>query len=474
MSPEAIPRDTCVIVGQFTLDLAARQVFLGSEPVDLQWRQFEALRLLVEANGEPVERERLLKALWPDVTVEEASLNQCISQLRKSLNDAPETGLIQTVPRRGYRLGVRPRAPGSTETVPVRTEPVRGPGRRRWLIVVGGLASVAVIAGWMGFRLSRKVKAEALVNEGLALVRLNQYQQAAAGNALLRRALELSPNMAVAYAGLAEGTARSSQDRPGQAKDLALKALELDPNCAQCLAIAGWVLMSKEWQWQQAMAYLSRAAKQLPGDARVHMWHAQILAVNGNLDEAQRAINTAVNLSPTEAPPLTMKAGILYLRQNYGEAAVTARKALALQPSFTSALNWLYRSLGMQRRFDESLAALSAQRRSFTGMAPETEYAQTAEWQRLLRSDGIERWVKRQLDIESSQPVKNMMRYEHATWRVWVGDREGALNELESLSAVRPYDSMYMAVDPTFAPLRDYPRFRKIAASMGLARQRQP
>jgi hypothetical protein len=76
----------------------------------------------VEAKGEPVERERFLKAHWPDVTVEEASVNQLISQLRKSLNGTSETGLIQTVPRRRYRLRVRPRALGSTETVPVRTE----------------------------------------------------------------------------------------------------------------------------------------------------------------------------------------------------------------------------------------------------------------------------------------------------------------------------------------------------------------
>ena len=456
------------MVGPYTIDLAARQVRLGSDVVELQWRQFEALRLLVEANGEPVEREKLLEALWPGVTVEEASLNQCISQLRKALNDTPDTGLIQTVPRRGYRLGAPLRPAELPAERPVVSRPARKWSVSARLITAAGLVILTMILGWTGRRLVRSARAEALVDEGLTLVRFNQYQQVAAGNALLRQALEISPHSAIAYSGLAEGMARSSQDRPGQARDLALKALELDPSCARCLAIAGWILMSKEWQWRQAMDYLSRASERIPDDARVRMWHAQILAVNGKLDDARQAVDEAVDMRPGEASAVTMRAGILYLSQSFDEAIVTARKALALQPSYPSALNWLYRSYGMQRHFEEALAVLSAQRRSFTGMSQEKEYEQTQQWHAILRKEGLERWVRRQLEIESSQPVRDTMRYEHATWRMWISDRNGTLDELDSLFAVRPYDAMYIAVDPAFAPLRGEPRFQKILERMGL------
>ncbi|MFN7936100.1 MAG: winged helix-turn-helix domain-containing protein [Bryobacteraceae bacterium] len=440
-----------------------------TEAVELPWRQFEALRLLIEAEGKPVEREMLLEALWPGVTVEEASLTQCISQLRKTLNDGPETGLIQTVPRRGYRLGLPPKALEVTVPEPERDKQEVGEGRskKRWAVVV---VCVAVLAGggWTARRMVRRARAEDLAREGLALVRVNKPQPVAEGNELLRRALDLSPSLAIAYAGLAEGMVRSAQSRPGQARAMAMKALEADPECGPCLATAGWVLMSREWQWKEAMGYLSRAVKITPEDARIHIWHAQILAVNGKLPEALREAEQAVSMQPGEVAPVTMRSAVLYLQGRYDEAILGVRQALALQPTNSSALNWLYRAYGMQGHYAEALAALSSSRRHFTGTSPDTEYERTGHWQELLHNRGIGEWVKRQLDEEKVQPIKDMMRYEHATWRMWIGDRQGALEELEGLFSVRPYDSMYVGVDPAFRDLHKEARFQKILQRMGL------
>ena len=331
---------------------------------------------------------------------------------------------------------------------------------------------MAAAGVWIGRRVVRQTRAHSLVQEGLQLVRQNQLPQITAGNSLLRQALQLSPDLPVAYAGLAEGMARSAHDRPGQAKEMALKALELDPGCADCMAIAGWILMSKEWQWREAYRHLSEAARNKPGDARVRMWHAQILAVNGKLTDARREADAAVGMQPGQAPPVVMRAGIFYLSGNYDEAILEARRALAYQPGYSSAWVWLYRSYGMKKQFEDSLAALSSQRRFFTGMALEKEYEQIQRWHGIYRKSGIQEFVRIQLEEESSQPIKRMMRYEHATWRMWAEDRSGALDELEEIFAVRPYDSMYVAVDPVFAPLRAEPRFVKLLAKMGLADRR--
>jgi predicted ATPase len=63
------------------------------------------LLALIEEHGHLVEKDRLMKALWPDSFVEEANLAFTVSLLRKALGDiAQNPRFIETVPRRGYRF----------------------------------------------------------------------------------------------------------------------------------------------------------------------------------------------------------------------------------------------------------------------------------------------------------------------------------------------------------------------------------
>ena len=73
--------------------------------LELTPRLFEALRFLLEHPGQVLEKERLLAELWPGLVVEENSLSQAISALRRALDDdAQQPRFIQTVPRRGFRF----------------------------------------------------------------------------------------------------------------------------------------------------------------------------------------------------------------------------------------------------------------------------------------------------------------------------------------------------------------------------------
>lgn len=60
---------------------------------------------MVEHAGELLDKDRLLAALWPGLVVEENSLSQSVSALRKALgDDAQQPRFVQTVPRRGFRF----------------------------------------------------------------------------------------------------------------------------------------------------------------------------------------------------------------------------------------------------------------------------------------------------------------------------------------------------------------------------------
>ena len=91
--------------GPFRLDLFERILLCDGKPVPLAPKVFETLVVLVEKRGHIIEKDELLKRLWPDTFVEENNLAQNIFQLRKALeNMSNGSRFIETIPRRGYRF----------------------------------------------------------------------------------------------------------------------------------------------------------------------------------------------------------------------------------------------------------------------------------------------------------------------------------------------------------------------------------
>jgi Tol biopolymer transport system component/DNA-binding winged helix-turn-helix (wHTH) protein len=91
--------------GPFRLDPVNRVLLRDGRPVALTPKMFEILLLLLERRGQVVEKEEIMRAIWPDVFVEEGNLTVNISGLRKALGQVPGgRDYIETVQRRGYRF----------------------------------------------------------------------------------------------------------------------------------------------------------------------------------------------------------------------------------------------------------------------------------------------------------------------------------------------------------------------------------
>ena len=168
--------------GQFRLDQAERLLSRNGEAVSLTPKVFDTLLLLIQNAGHLVDKEELMKAIWPDSFVEEANLNRSISTLRRVLGEAP-TGprYIETVPKRGYRfiaavtesekdeLAPQTEIQASTQAAeglkPVRLEALddssaKAIWKRSWFVLA--LASIALISGLVyvfAFRKSSSVEA---------------------------------------------------------------------------------------------------------------------------------------------------------------------------------------------------------------------------------------------------------------------------------------------------------------------------
>jgi Tol biopolymer transport system component/DNA-binding winged helix-turn-helix (wHTH) protein len=115
--------------GPFRLDPGERRFYRDGEIILLPPKEFDLLLLLVRGSGKLMDRESLIKALWPKTVVEEANLNVHISALRKTLGETPdEYRYIETLPRLGYRfiapvIEVSPQGQMGEKTLPFKHHP---------------------------------------------------------------------------------------------------------------------------------------------------------------------------------------------------------------------------------------------------------------------------------------------------------------------------------------------------------------
>ena len=91
--------------GPFQVDAVERILTKGQQVIPLTPKAFDTLVVLVRNSGHVVEKDELLKEVWPDTFVEEGVLGVNVAALRKALSEGEEgRSFIETVPRRGYRF----------------------------------------------------------------------------------------------------------------------------------------------------------------------------------------------------------------------------------------------------------------------------------------------------------------------------------------------------------------------------------
>jgi Tol biopolymer transport system component/DNA-binding winged helix-turn-helix (wHTH) protein len=90
--------------GPFRLDPADRLLLRDGRHVPLTPKAFETLLILVENSGRVIDKDELLKKVWPDTFVEEVNLAKNVSYLRKILGGEEAAQYIETIPKRGYRF----------------------------------------------------------------------------------------------------------------------------------------------------------------------------------------------------------------------------------------------------------------------------------------------------------------------------------------------------------------------------------
>jgi DNA-binding winged helix-turn-helix (wHTH) protein len=87
--------------GAYRLDCTEHKLWRGSEEIKLRLKLFELLYFFIEHRGLILDKEEIIKNLWPDTIVEEGNLPVSVNELRSKFLDGQ---YIETVAKRGYRF----------------------------------------------------------------------------------------------------------------------------------------------------------------------------------------------------------------------------------------------------------------------------------------------------------------------------------------------------------------------------------
>lgn len=90
-------------LGRYTLDTDRRLFLRGRESISLSPKAFTLLTALFQKSPGALSKDEIHRLLWPDTFVEEGSLHNLISEIRRALG-AADRRLVRTVPRFGYAL----------------------------------------------------------------------------------------------------------------------------------------------------------------------------------------------------------------------------------------------------------------------------------------------------------------------------------------------------------------------------------
>jgi serine/threonine protein kinase/Flp pilus assembly protein TadD len=285
-----------------------------------------------------------------------------------------------------------------------------------------------------------------------------------------RRALELDPEFAPAWAALAEchviratrGMAPAAE-ATAEATAAAERALELDPALAEAYGTLG-TIRCHTGDLAGGIRSLRRAIELNPGLARAHTALARALYSFERHPEALAAAQTSVRLDPLSTFIRTTVGDAYYYAREYEKSVLHYRMAIELDARFDGAHTDLARSLEALGRFDEARTEYEEGRRLSGGVAhPSFGLAH------LAAAAGNVTEARRILaELTAARSSRVVSAWGIAALHASLGDIDEAFRWLDIAVAERASGLILLRVHPRLDPIRGDPRYLPMLRRVGL------
>jgi len=283
---------------------------------------------------------------------------------------------------------------------------------------------------------------------------------------LLRQAVALQPDFALAWAGLSRAHNQSvaagfamPAEGYAQARAAAQRALALAPDLVEGLVALGQVLASDDLDWKGADATFRKAIEVAPGNAIGLHSASWLAAVYGRIDEALALARRIVALDPLAVNGHVRLARLLADSGAYGEAEAELATARLLKLAGPRHHGTLGRIRLYQGRYAEALAEFEQE---------------TVEWE---RKSGIALARFRLGPPEAADAaLQDIITHDADTAAIQIAEvyayrdeKDAAFAWLERAYVQKDHGVSMLRSQPTFRGLHDDPRWRGYLAKIGLA-----
>jgi len=285
-----------------------------------------------------------------------------------------------------------------------------------------------------------------------------------------RKAIEVDPEYAPAYAGLADcynmlvvyGINQPKEAFP-KAKEAATQALKIDDSLAEARTSLAFIKHRWDWDRVGAEKEFQLAIRYKPGYAPAHQWYSSYLVAMGRFDEAIAEARRAEELEPLSFISNSHLGWILFLAGKNDEAIAHCKRLLEVDPNFFPALRYLglaYEQKGMHK---EAIAEFTK------GVKLSASPLMISLLGHAYAVSGNKPEARRILAELDKQKQRYVSPYTVATIYAGLGDKDQAFKWLEKAFEERDIWLMNLGVDPQFTPLRSDRRFSDLLTRIGLA-----
>jgi DNA-binding winged helix-turn-helix (wHTH) protein/TolB-like protein/Tfp pilus assembly protein PilF len=286
-----------------------------------------------------------------------------------------------------------------------------------------------------------------------------------------RKAIDLDPTFALAYAALAEAYRRlpiTSDEDPKEAFPLARaaarKALEIDDRLADAHSVLGWVAFWYDLDWTVSEKEFRRAIELNPSVAEAHLGFGHLLSNTGHNVEAIEQGRIARELDPLSPLVNTISAGFLLNGKRDEEAQAILNNVLKIDPDFWVAhLLRGGRALG-ERNYVEAIAQFTRAKDASGGSTQAVSMLGFA----LAKSGNIPGAQALLDELVTQSEYRYVPATSMATIYVALGDKENAIAWLIKAQQQRDVRMAFFKVDHRWDSLRADPSIILLSQRIGL------
>ncbi len=291
------------------------------------------------------------------------------------------------------------------------------------------------------------------------------------------KAVSADTNFAAAYAGLANvWFALASWDwtdsfdrKISKAKEYSLKALEIDPYCAEAHAVKGACLVWPDRQYEAGRMELLISHQLNPNFPVADLQYTHLLMITGPLEQARKYINQALERESYSWILHNLNAWLYYFEEKYQESIDACKIAIEFNPEYIFNKWLLYLNYFKTGKGEEAAKELQVIMREVSESAVYDQ--EILDIYKKNGTIGLFKWL---IDLNINKPLKTIGLdgdpFLLSWWYAVSGEKEESLFWLEkSMETAKDFAySITLATNPDFDILREDPRFLAIIDKLGL------